>query len=132
VAAVAVDLGVDQLEAVVQLCELVGDAPPLLVQHLQPLGLVAGALADELRQPADRRERHPRRPEQHAVAQPLDVPGAVDTAAGRVTAYLAGQQPGTFVQAQRVHAQPGPLRHLPDAQAVPGHLANLGEIRPLT
>ena len=42
----------------------------------------------------------------------------VSTAAIGRTLHLAGEQALTLVEAQRVHAEPGPFGHLPDGQAL--------------
>jgi hypothetical protein len=118
---VAGDFGVDEVETVLQLLELPGDAELVRAEQLEPFRLVAAALADELRQAADRRQRHAGGPELHAIGQPLDVLRAVDAPAALITPHLAFQQPFALIQPQGVHAQPGAPGYLTDTQTHVAH-----------
>jgi NAD(P)-dependent dehydrogenase (short-subunit alcohol dehydrogenase family) len=109
----------------VQLRQLLIDAVSVFAQQLKPFGLVAGTVAYQPSELANRGVWHPRGPEFHAVRQPLDIPRAVDAPAGTVTTYRTRQQSFTLVQPQGVHAQPGKLRDLPNAQVRVHHASTV-------
>jgi hypothetical protein len=110
----------DQVEAVAEPVDL-GDQPVLmLAENGEAVRLGAGSAPDQGGVPADLGERHPGGAEPDAVGQPLHVVLGVDaTAVGRAH-YRGDQDAFAFVEAQRVHAEPGARRNLPDAQACGG------------
>src|SRR5919198_209079 len=111
------DLARDDPQALLELGELALDALLLLAQQLEALLLVPRALAHELGQAADLRQRHARRPQLDADPQPVDVVRAVAAAAARAARDVLGDhQALALVEPQRVDPQPGLARDVADAQ----------------
>jgi hypothetical protein len=111
------DLPGDDLEALLEVGELLLDAGLLLSQQVQALLLVARPLAHEPGVAADLCQWHPGRPQLDAEHQPLHVHWRVTAMAARSARDVLGEhQARTLVEPQRVHAQSRSLRNVADAQ----------------
>jgi hypothetical protein len=106
----------DQVHALLQLVHLLPDALLVLLEDVQPLQLVAVALAHQFGVAADLRHRHPRHPQHDAHAQPVDVVLGVHASPARSSVDLVGEDAFLLVEPQRVHAQSGAFGDLSDAQ----------------
>ena len=97
--------------------DLGGDVILVAAEQGESVLLVAGSLTDEIGVLTDRVQRHAGRTEPDAHDQPVDVVLGIDAPAVRLPPYPVCEQSLTLVEPERVHAQPGPLGHLPDTQS---------------
>ncbi len=87
---------VDRVAPILQSC-------PMALQDGDPLALSSVASLDQLDVASDIGQRHIRFPQPYAVAQPVNVDGIIESAAGPVAANWAQQQAFPFILAQPVN-----------------------------
>ncbi len=88
------------------------------IEQPQPFGLVARTLPHQLGEPYEIGQRHPGFAQLDADQQPVDIGGGVPPPATRRPLNRPDQQSLALVEAQSVHAEPGPLGHLTDAEGL--------------
>lgn len=111
------DLEGDQLQALVERCDLGGHVLLVLAQQAEAVFLVARSLPDQVGVLADRDERHAGDAELDADFEPFEVPLGVDPASIGAAVNRGDEQALALIEPQRVNAQAGALGDLPDAQA---------------